>query len=243
MPILPQSLLASLRQLPARCHAALLPGSCLLCGGDSGPEPLCPPCQADLPAMPAACCPRCADASALGEPCGACLQEMPHFERVVARWRYDFPLDRLVQAVKYGHQTAAARWFGEQLADCLPAEGQWVVPMPLHPERLRQRGFNQSMEIARRLARRLHLPLLPQALQRQRATPPQAGLDHRQRRRNVRGAFVCAADLEGRAILLVDDVMTTGATADECARVLRLHGAGPVTVAVAARALKGGSVF
>jgi len=241
--ILPQVLSASLKRLLHRCHQALLPGSCLLCGDDAGPGLLCPPCLGELPDPPAACCPQCAEATALGERCGACLLDPPHFMRVVPRWRYEFPVDRLIHALKYRHQIAVARWLGEQMAAVLPDGDHWLVPMPLHSERLRERGFNQALEIARSLARQRHLPLLANGLRRLRPTAPQADLDQRQRRRNVRDAFACTADFCGRPVILVDDVLTTGASANECARVLRLHGAGPVTVAVAARALKQRSMF
>ncbi|HEX6736624.1 MAG TPA: ComF family protein, partial [Azonexus sp.] len=191
----------------------MLPGSCLLCGADSGTGLLCPPCLADLPALPPMRCPQCAEATTHGERCGACLTAPPHFARTVALWRYDFPINRIIHALKYRHQTAAARWLGSALAPCLDGADQWIVPMPLHPERLRERGFNQSMEIARSLARQLRRPLLGDCLLRLRPTAPQADLDPGQRRRNVRGAFACNADLHGRAIVLVDDVMTTGASA------------------------------
>ncbi|MDR2838242.1 MAG: ComF family protein, partial [Azonexus sp.] len=145
----------------------------------------------------------------------------------------------LIHALKYGHRTLVARWLGEQMAADLPEGNHWLIPLPLHPQRLRERGFNQALEIARSLARQRHLPLLVDCLQRTRPTVPQAGLDQSQRQRNVRGAFACNADLAGRPVILVDDVMTTGATVNECARVLARHGAGPITIVVAARALKG----
>jgi ComF family protein len=118
-----------------------------------------------------------------------------------------------------------------------------IIPLPLHPERLRERGFNQSMEIAREIGKVLQRPVNHAALFRTRPTASQAGLALKARHRNVKGAFECTADLTGRHVLLVDDVMTSGATANECARVLKLHGASEVSVAVAARALKGRSMF
>lgn len=239
MSILPQALIGSVKHLASRCQAAMLPGSCLLCGGDSAAHLLCSGCLADLPAAPERSCPQCGEPTTHGERCGACLREPPHFAQTIAVWRYDFPLNRVIQALKYRHQIAIARWLGEALAARLTAAGQLIVPLPLHRERIRERGFNQSMEIARALARKLCLPLTADCLLRQRPTLPQADLEYRERQRNVRGAFTCTADLTGRSVILVDDVMTTGATANECARVLGLHGARDITVAVAARALKG----
>jgi ComF family protein len=111
-----------------------------------------------------------------------------------------------------------------------------LTPVPLHPGRVRERGYNQSLEIARVLARRLDLPLAPRLVRRLRATPPQVGLDPIQRRRNVRGAFALAGDVEGRHVVIVDDVLTTGCTASEIARCLRRGGAESVGVWVIARA-------
>jgi ComF family protein len=227
-----------LNQLAKGWLDAIFPGSCLLCASDSRNELLCPACATDLPSLPAAQCPQCAEQTTHGERCGACLQSPPHFDRAVAAYRYDFPVDRIVQALKYGHQLAVAGWLAQALATRLPAGNALIVALPLHRERLRERGFNQSWEIAQALGKRLQQPVDGSSLLRTRATPPQAELPWPERQRNVRGAFECTADLSGREILLIDDVMTTGATVNEAARVLKLHGASRVTVAVAARALK-----
>jgi ComF family protein len=233
--ILPQPLRIALN----RVAASLLPGSCLLCAADSGAGLLCPACAADLPRLPAALCPQCGDATTLGERCGACLKDPPAFARTLAVFRYEFPVDRLIQALKYGHQLPLAAWFGAGLGQ-LPdaADHDLVLPLPLHPSRLRARGFNQSLEIARPVARALGIAIDPALLSRTRATPPQADLPLKERAGNVRGAFACGGDLAGQRVLLVDDVMTTGATLREAARILKLHGAARVTVAVAARALR-----
>lgn len=223
--------------------AGLLPGSCLLCGSDSNACLICPDCAADLPALPAAQCPQCAEQTTHGERCGACLKTPPHFEATIAVFRYDFPADRIIQALKYGHQLAVAAWLAGKLAERLTTGKQLIIPLPLHVERLQERGFNQSMEIARALGKCLNLPVDRSSLFRNRATPPQADLPLKERHKNVRGAFECTADLSGKEILLIDDVMTTGSTVNEAARVLKLHGASKVTVAVAARALKHHSVF
>jgi len=230
--------MAPLKQL-VRHFLRLLPnGSCLLCQDDSGDSLLCPDCETDLPNPPGAACPQCGEQTTHGERCGACLKDVPHFDRTVAAFRYDFPVDRIIHALKYGHQLAVAHWLGQRIAERAPGGAQVVIPLPLHPERLRERGFNQSMEIARAVGDRLHLPVDRDSLFRCRATPPQADLPLRERHRNVRGAFECSTDMAGRHILLIDDVMTTGATVNECARILKLHGAAEVSVAVAARALK-----
>ena len=235
MSILPQALQRPLRSIAAH----LLPGSCLLCASNSASSLLCPACTADLPQLPAALCPQCGEETTLGERCGACLKDPPAFARTIALFRYEFPVDRLIQALKYGHQLALATWLGHRLGDRLVAEDyDLLLPLPLHPSRLRTRGFNQSLEIARVTSKTLAIPMNPAILTRIRATPPQAELPLKERGRNVRGAFECARDLAGKRILIVDDVMTTGSTLREAARILKLHGAGEITVAVAARALR-----
>jgi ComF family protein len=235
MAILPQTLRHALQGIVNR----LLPGSCLLCAADNAAGLLCPACAADLPRLPAALCPQCSEQTTLGERCGACLKEPPAFARTVALFRYEFPVDRLIQALKYGHQLPLAAWLGKQLAARLrPADYDLILPLPLHPARLQTRGFNQSLEIARPVGKTLGIAIDTRILTRKRATPAQAELPLKERARNVRGAFECAGDLGGRRILLVDDVMTTASTVREAARILKLHGAGEITVAVAARALR-----
>jgi ComF family protein len=228
-----------LKRLGRQFLNAVLPGSCLLCGADSVGELLCPPCADDLPSLPAALCPLCAAQTTHGERCGACLREPPHFDRTLALFHYDFPADRIIHALKYGHQLAVAGWSADKLAERLvDEEYDCIVPLPLHPDRLRERGFNQSAEIAKTLGICLNFPVDRSNVLRTRATPPQAELPFKERHKNVRGAFECRADFTGQRLLLIDDVMTTGATVNECARVLKLHGAASVTVAVVARALK-----
>lgn len=238
MSILPQRLVRAFSRQTRAVLELALPGSCLLCGDESGPHLLCADCQADLPSAPATSCPQCGELTTFSERCGACLNKPPHFDRTLTLFRYEFPVDRLIHAFKYGHQLAVGQWLGQRLAERIAPGAELIIPLPLHAERLRERGFNQAMEMAREIEKTAKIPVDRSSLQRTRATPPQAGLDHKERRKNVRGAFECTRDLSGRHVLLVDDVMTTGATLDECARILKLHGAIEVSVAVAARAFK-----
>jgi len=231
--ILPQALRDSLRTLASEA----LSGTCLLCAADSASSLLCPACSADLPRQAAAVCPQCGIETPLGERCGACLKSPPAFTRTIAPFRYEFPIDRMVQALKYSHRLPLSKWFGNSLSGQIAAgDHDLLLPLPLHPSRLRDRGFNQSAEIARAIHSRLGIPMHVDCLARIRATPPQTALPLKERAKNVRGAFECSADLTGKRILLVDDVMTTGATLRECARILQLHGAAQITLAVAARA-------
>lgn len=239
MSILPQALTDAVGRISRQLRDGLLPSSCLLCGGDAPVPILCPACTADLPLLPAPRCPHCAEPTTHGERCGRCLADPPHFDATVALYRYDFPMDRLVHALKYGHQLAVAGWCGGRLADALAGRPvDRVLALPLHRDRLRQRGFNQSAEIARSLGRHLGMPVDGTSLHRSRATAPQAELALKERAGNVRCAFECGADLSGQRLLLIDDVMTSGATLREAARVLKLHGAAAVTAAVVARAVK-----
>jgi ComF family protein len=209
---------------------------CLLCGAASGAQLLCDACHHDLP-RPAAACPRCA-APGSGETCGACLQHPPAFDRAVAALEYTFPVDKLIQSYKYHQQLALARLFGALLHQSVRSQPQpdAILPLPLHPARLRERGFNQAHEIAKGLAKDLRLPLAPQMARRIVNTAAQASLDWEARKKNMKGAFVCEQPLDGRHVALVDDVMTSGATLHEAAQTLKRAGAAQVSLWVVARA-------
>lgn len=217
---------------------ALLPQDCLLCGAPSGDALLCAACDQDLPRAPAEVCRICAEEVPGGGVCGACLASPPHFDATVAVFRYGFPADKLIQALKYQRRVATADFFSASMLAGGRPDGDLVVPLPLHPARLAERGFNQSVEIARRLARTLKLPLELDGCLRSRDTAPQASLPWKARRKNIRHAFECAIDLSGKSVIVVDDVMTSGATLDEFARTLKAHGATRVSNWVVARALR-----
>jgi ComF family protein len=218
----------------ARSAHAWAGEDCLLCGAQAGPEPLCPACIAELPAL-AESCPLCALPSPAAAVCGSCLNRPPHFDATLALWRYEFPCDRLVQALKYRAQLALAGFFARILASRPLPEFDVLLPMPLHPRRLAERGFNQALEIARGLARNLGRPIEPRGVLRVKNTPPQAELPYEERAKNVRGAFLCKLDLSGVSVAVLDDVMTTGATLNELARALKRAGATRVENFVIAR--------
>jgi ComF family protein len=236
MSILPQY--KGLKAEAMRCIGKLLAQDCLLCAAASDNRILCGTCEMDLPRLQKTHCPRCALPTPIGEICGRCLTKPPHYDAALAAYSYDFPLDKLVQSFKYGHRLALGAYFGRQLAVLAKnVAADLVIPLPLHPLRLRERGFNQALELARPVARALNLPIDSASCSRTRNTPAQANLAWRERSKNIRGAFHCATDFTGKRVILVDDVMTTGASLDECARTLKLHGAVEVTVLVVARAL------
>lgn len=218
---------------------ALLAQDCAICRAPSGAEPVCAGCRADLPAIGPAC-PCCALPSPGGQRCGACTAAPPGFDASVAAWRYAAHAASLVHAYKYGGRLALAPFFAAALAESLgplPAVAA-IVPMPLARRRLAERGFNQSLEVARPLAARLRLPLAARAARRVRETADQTGLDAEARRRNVRDAFAVTADVRGCAIAVVDDVMTTGATLDALAAALKRAGATSVVNWVVARTVR-----
>lgn len=174
--------------------------------------------------------------------CAAALPRAAAAGPVVAAFTYAFPVDRLVQRFKSGADLALGRWLAERLAERVRGEPRpdLLVAPPLAPRRLRARGFNQSHEIARVLARRLDVPRATRGVRKRRETPPQRGLGRDARLRNLRGAFECRLDLRGRRVAIVDDVVTTGATAQALAAVLRRAGARSVAVWCVARAPRRG---
>ena len=216
----------------------LMPGLCGVCGACAGDSQVCAPCAAELPRVGRGC-PCCAlPLPDEGVACGACQRLQPSFDATFAALAYRFPVDRLVQALKYGERLSLAAHFAALLAELpRPSGPAVVVPMPLHPSRLRTRGFNQAAEIARPLARAWGLPLELDSVRRVRDTAPQANLPWSRRRVNMRGAFQCDAALDGMCVVVVDDVMTTGATLDELARVLKAKGAVRVENRIVARTL------
>jgi ComF family protein len=214
----------------------LLAQDCILCAAPSGDAPFCAGCAHDLPELGDAC-PQCAGPSPGGAVCGMCLGDPPSFDATVAAWRYGFPVDRLVLALKYGGRLALARAFGTALsARVADRQVDLLVPMPLAPPRLRERGFNQAMEIARALGRSTRITVAPHLVARVRDTPPQADLPPDARAANVRGSFACMRAVAGMSLAIVDDVMTTGASLEELAGTLKRAGAARVENWVVARA-------
>lgn len=216
-------------------------GSCFLCRGavrtvqEEGL--LCASCTAELPRTGTHTCPRCALPSPVGALCGGCLATAPHFDATLAALEYRFPTDVLVQALKFRGELSVAALLGRMLAERV-ADGERadiVTAVPLSAARLRERGFNQALEIAREVARRTHFRLEPQLARRSRDTAAQSALPWAERSRNVRGAFASGRLLAGETVAVVDDVMTTGATLEELARTLKRAGAARVLNWVVAR--------
>ncbi len=222
---------------------AILPPRCLLCGGEgSANADLCAGCRADLP-LNSCCCARCAlPLEHPAEQCGLCLKREPPFASAWAPFLYAHPLNLLEGRFKFQRDLAAGRLLSSlmierarlQLSGPLPES---LLCVPLHRERLRERGYNQALELARPLAQALAIPLDLHALIRTRSTSAQTGLDAKARRRNLHDAFAVAESATLPAhVAILDDVMTTGTTLRECARVLRRAGVERVDVWALARA-------
>lgn len=222
----------------ARFAHAALPERCVLCNAAAADLPLCARCHAELPWLPADHCPQCALPTTSGNVCGSCLSHPPRFDAISAAFIYDWPLAPLIQQYKYAGNLALARVFARALETQIAGAVDLIIPMPLAPLRLSERGFNQALEIARIVSRDRKIALAPTACRRVRESTPQASLPWKERARNVRGAFVCDMDLRGLRVAVVDDVLTTGATLNELARNLRKAGATEIQGWMVARTVK-----
>ncbi|MDP2870241.1 ComF family protein [Methyloversatilis sp.] len=213
----------------------LMPQDCRLCGLPSGDALLCAGCHDELPRLPAAHCPICALPVPTADVCGRCLKHPPAFDATLAVWAYAEPADQLIHELKFRARLPLAIWFAHELHALGLPPCDLLLAMPLHPNRLRERGFNQSVEIGRALGRLGQLNFDAFGLVRLYDTPPQRDLAWSQRRRNVRGAFAVRTEVAGRHVAVLDDVLTTGASLHEVARMLKAAGALTVTNLVLAR--------
>ncbi len=199
--------------------------------------------------MAEACCPRCALPlrDTLSELCARCLKNEPPFACCLTAYVYDFPVDVLIRKIKYGNRLELIAPMVRPLVDVLADhyQQQWpdtIIPVPLHPKKLRQRGYNQALLIARAIARQLpedvHCPVDYRMVKRHRYTDSQQGLSVKARRKNIKGAFVAESTLRDqhyRHVALVDDVVTTGETAKEVSYALQHQGTEQVDVWCLAR--------
>lgn len=222
----------------------ILPQQCLLCQGrcqHNDSFGLCRGCLKDLPWNTSAC-QRCAiplPVSLNEQLCGQCLSHSPPFHSSHAAWRYAAPMDYLVQQIKFHDNLACARTLGELLAHslqaCVTDMPEVLIPVPLHTQRLRERGFNQALEIARPISRLLSIPIDSKSCQRIKPTGPQSELPLSERHANIRNAFVVRSTLQVRHVGIVDDVMTSGHTVSTLAKELLKQGVEQVSVWCCAR--------
>lgn len=215
----------------------LAPHQCLLCAGQSSTA-LCESCKNSLPHWDASdSCPRCGHINTQGHLCGACQTAAPAFDRTYAAFLYTEPISALIQAAKFANRWSLLPPLGTYLAQMIAIENRpdRLIALPLHPARLRERGFNQAVEIARPIAKRFQLALEIDTLKRIKNTEHQARLNANARWQNMRGAFIYMGDLSGQRVAIIDDVMTSGASLNAAAKALKLAGATEVQAWVVAR--------
>jgi ComF family protein len=235
----------------------LYPPRCRACAGrihGRDAEYFCPRCWEQIQLVCHPLCNRCGrpfpDAAGEDHTCAVCLARSPQFVAARAWACYpreeleEHPLRRVVQKFKYGRKVSLGKPLGQLMArgcrEFLDGfQADLIVPVPLHRKRLRWRGFNQSLVLARQIGRAYDIPVDAFVLRRNHETAPQTQLDEDARRRNVRGAFALKPDrsVDGKSVLLVDDVYTSGATVNECSRILKRNGAKQVFVLTLARAV------
>jgi predicted amidophosphoribosyltransferase len=213
------------------------PVDCLSCGVPLVVPGFCAGCALSIEPRDGATCPRC---DVDGELCGRCQARPPPFARAWGRFDYGGPVGDAIRAAKYRGRPDGVPAVARLLAAHVPAvlHGDppgWVTPVALHPRRVAERGIHLPQLLGAAVARSLGVPLRPRALRRIRVTPAQAGLDDEARQANVAGVFVARRPVPGADVLLVDDVITTGATAAEATRALLAAGAARVRVLAAAR--------
>ncbi len=239
-------------ELAQKWFSTLFPSVCIVCrqtintAAINTSVEICQQCYAALPANDPCCC-RCAlplaenmDGRVL---CGRCIRRPPDFDYVHSLFRYEQAVIGLIHQLKFSQKITFSRTLGEMLLSRMqlemqtPEEGpDCLLPVPLYTARLRQRGFNQSIEIARVMAKKLQIPIIYDAVVRRRSTGTQTGLNAKQRQKNIRGAFEVVKEIKGRHVLIIDDVMTTGATVNELSRLLKIQKVKRVGVLCLARA-------
>ncbi len=210
----------------------LYPGHCALCGAPGEDQlDICPGCLGDLPRNRHPC-PRCAlplpPDSGVNRICGHCIRHPPAVDHSLAPLLYQPPVSRLIKQFKFDARLEMAGLLGGLFAASVDATGELpelIIPVPLHPARTRERGFNQALELARVIGRQLNIPINRHCCGRTRHTATQLSFKREERRRNLRGAFSVDQPPRGRHLALLDDVITTGSTMDELARTLKAAGA------------------
>lgn len=222
----------------------LFPSYCVLCGQPTYPQfNICNPCHTELPILPHHC-QQCAQLlpSYEAERCGSCLKTTPPFDRIYALFAYDEPIAQWIVQLKFKGQLQYAQCFAELFLERIQpiwyrnkALPQIIIPIPLHRDRLRERGFNQAVEIAKPLAKRLKIHLDLNSIVRHKATLPQSGLRALERENNVANAFVCNRDFSHLSIAVLDDVITTGHTIRAFCSLLKKKGAKNIDVWCCAR--------
>lgn len=237
--------IAIIYKLKKLISAIALPFHCVFCQQPSDrQQDLCQACLAAFPIVTQKCS-RCAQKLAVSGKdllCGSCIYHPPPFAATHSLFAYEAPLTTLIPALKFGRQLIYARILGELMANqlkevwyCHRPLPDLLIPVPLHKERLQQRGYNQALEIARPIHQCLGIPIEIQAIKRIKNTPAQMKLSAVERRQNLKQAFMYDGDLTDKTIAILDDVMTTGATVTELSYTLLEKGANRIDIWCCAR--------
>ena len=220
------------------------PSNCFLCGQSVYLGQLfCSHCNDTLPYMHNSCL-RCANplSGTGGLVCGKCQRDSPPVDRSISVFHYESPINHVIQQYKFHESLFLAKWLAEFLIEQVKREydqlPSLIVPVPLHPKRLKQRGFNQALELSKIISKKLAINHAPKLCRRLKNTSPQAELPAQDRQKNLRGVFQTNENLDGEHIVLIDDVMTTGSTLNEIAKTLKKAGAVRVDAWVIARTSK-----
>lgn len=222
----------------------ILPYTCIICGKPSKiKRDLCYACQQDLPWNKHACkqCGLALEQAAIK--CGQCLQRSPSFNQTLALFRYEDPIDKFIVQLKFYHKFLYIKLLSELMIECLQTM-QWdfipelIIPMPLHKQRLRERGYNQALELAKPLSKSLHIPIDIENCQRIKATLAQTSLPFEERKRNVKNAFDINQSFKAKSVMLIDDVITSGETCQSFSLALKQAGVEKIMLCCVARAGK-----
>ncbi len=231
--------LSKLAHRVARLYSNLLPIPCLLCGVHCKTQPLCADCINDFPKL-GDCCPRCATPLTVAVQCGHCLNQPPEQDKSFSVFAYLSPIDRLIADFKYHDKLYLTDVFADLMVEQLKHKTlpELLIPIPLHRRRLRQRGYNQALELAKSLSRKLGIPISKDTLVRSRDTVPQASLPYDQRKHNMRRAFNVNPSSLPQHVALIDDVLTTGHTANAAVKLLRQEGVSSIELWTIARTIR-----
>jgi ComF family protein len=221
----------------------IYPPTCLLCGDDGSDQfDLCQPCHNSLPFYQGGCC-LCAAPMPLTirstAVCGECQIRPPDFDNTHVSFAYQEPIRHLIHGLKFSSRFVNAHLLATLMVEqlrAIPNKPDLLIPVPLHPQRYRQRGFNQSIELTRHLTKQLHIPYSLSSCHRIRNTIPQAELGAKQRRRNLHRTFSAQTLIDIKSVAIIDDVMTTGSTVRAIATTLKRSGVDNIQIWVCARA-------
>lgn len=223
--------------------AIFLPHYCLLCRLTETQLGLCTSCIRDLPWQEIVC-PLCAQPMTENILCADCLQQDIFYDQIIAPLRYEYTIRYLISQFKFHERLVCANLLSDLFIQHINNRTHFIkpdllIPVPLHTSRLRERGFNQALEMSKRFARILNIPLQRSLLYKKQASAAQSSLDFKSRKKNIKNRFELKHAVTGKHIAIVDDVVTTGSTANEIAKLLKQNGATRVSVWAIARTVLG----